>query len=86
MKYRTWFRERRMTFQKPLPMKVAMGRCLLGLSEYVTTPLPGLPPPSYGFPQEPMCHLCAVSLLPSRPVSRVRCVCDVRGMGGVLCG
>jgi hypothetical protein len=33
MKYRTWFRERRTTFQKPLPMKVAMGRCLLGLSE-----------------------------------------------------
>lgn len=33
MKYRTWFRERRTTFQKPLLMKVAMGRCLLGLSE-----------------------------------------------------
>ena len=33
MKYRTWFRERRTTFQKPLLMKVAIGRCLLGLSE-----------------------------------------------------
>ena len=33
MKYRTWFRERRTTFQKPLLMKVAMGRCLLGLRE-----------------------------------------------------
>jgi hypothetical protein len=33
MKYRTWFRERRTTFQKPFAMKVAMGRCLLGLRE-----------------------------------------------------
>lgn len=46
MVYKTWFLDRRMTFQKPFPMKVAMGRCRLGLSEYVTTPLPGRPPPS----------------------------------------
>jgi hypothetical protein len=44
--YKTWFRERRITFQKPLPMNVAMGRWRFGLSEYVTTPLPGRPPPS----------------------------------------
>jgi hypothetical protein len=42
----TWFLERRMTFQKPLLMKVAMGRWRLGDSVYVTTPLPGRPPPS----------------------------------------
>jgi hypothetical protein len=42
----TWFLERRMTFQKPLLMKVAMGRWRLGDSVYVATPLPGRPPPS----------------------------------------
>ena len=57
MKNRTWFLDRRKTFQKPFAMKVAMGRCRFGLSEYVTTLLPGRPPPSYGLPHEPMCHL-----------------------------